>query len=127
VSEIKIKFPDGQVKSYANGSRPSDILEEIGGRLAREAIAAIFNDAVIDLSKPLQDNGTLHFLDAKSPEGIKVFWHSSAHVMAHAVKELFPEAKFAFGPPVDEGFYYDIYVEKAFTPDDLVRIEEKMH
>jgi len=127
VSEIKITFPDGRVKSYANGIRPADILREIGGRLAREAIAAKFNGAVIDLSKPLQEDGALVFIDIKSPEGIKVFWHSSAHVMAHAVKELFPEAKFAFGPTVEEGFYYDIYVEKAFTPDDLVRIEEKMH
>src|SRR5690606_39471269 len=63
--------------------------------------------------------------DLDSPEGMDVFWHSAAHIMAHAVKQLYPEAQFAFGPPVEEGFYYDIDVKSSFTPEDLQRIEEK--
>lgn len=123
---IDIQFPDGKVVQYPVGIRPLDIVEKIGGRLAKEALAAKFNDQVIDLTRPLEDSGSLLFLTIQDKEGREVYWHSSAHVMAHAVKELFPEAKFAFGPPVEEGFYYDIYVEKAFTPDDLEAIEKKM-
>ena len=126
LSKISVKFPDGKNIEYDQGIRPIDIVANIGGRLAKEAIAAKFNDEVVDLNRPLLENGPLFFLTIKDREGKEVFWHSSAHVMAHAVKDLFPDAKFAFGPPVEEGFYYDIHVEKAFTPDDLVNIEKRM-
>ncbi len=126
MSEITIVFPDGKEKSYPQGTKPQDIAAELGGRIAREAIAAKLNDQVIDLMRPIAENGRIVFLTAESAEGMDVFWHSAAHVMAHAVKSLYPDAKFAFGPPVAEGFYYDIHVEQAFTPEDLLRIEEKM-
>jgi len=126
VAQIKIKFPDGSVKTYESGVTPKAILAEIGGRLAKEAIAAKFNESIIDLSRPLTENGDLLFITFDSPEGKEVYWHSTAHVMAHAVKKLFPEAKFAFGPPIEEGFYYDIEVGDNFTPDDLQHIEEEM-
>jgi threonyl-tRNA synthetase len=126
VSDIKVTFPDGQEKTYADGIRPMDIARQISGRLAKEAIAAKFNNHLIDMLRPLAENGTLLFLTADSPEGKDIYWHSTAHIMAHAVKELFPDAHFAFGPPVEEGFYYDIEVKNAFTPDDLTKIEEKM-
>ena len=126
MANIKVTFPDGNVVEHEAGIRPLDIVAGIGGRIKKEAIAAKYNDQVVDLTRPLQEDGTVLFLTMNDKEGQEVFWHSSAHVMAHAVKELFPEAKFAFGPPVEQGFYYDIYVEKTFTPDDLVRIEKKM-
>lgn len=127
MSSVVIKFPDGNSKAYEAGIRPADILGELKGRLERESIAAIFNGKVIDLSRPIIEDGEILFLLPDSPEGREVFWHSTAHVMAHAVKEVFPQAKFAFGPPVEEGFYYDIDVPAAFTPEDLGRIESKMH
>lgn len=126
MADITIVFPDGKEKNYPQGTKPQDIAAELGGRIAREAIAAKLNDQVIDLMRPIPENGRIVFLTAESAEGMDVFWHSAAHVMAHAVKTLYPDAKFAFGPPVAEGFYYDIHVEQAFTPEDLLRIEDKM-
>ena len=124
---IDITFPDGKIKSYEEGVKPKDILSEIGGRLAKESIAAKVNGAFIDLDRPILNSTDIVFLSFNSKEGMEIYWHSTAHVMAHAVKSLYPEARFAFGPPVEEGFYYDIEVDENFTPDDLVRIEEKMH
>lgn len=126
MAEIEIRFPDGKTKSYAWGTSAKKILEEMGGRLQKEALAVRLNDQVLDLNRPLPQDGDLQFLTFESAEGKEVFWHSSAHVMAHAVKELFPQAKFAFGPPVEEGFYYDVDAGQSLTPDDLVKIEQKM-
>jgi threonyl-tRNA synthetase len=126
VPDIQIKFPDGSIRAYPQGVRSLDILGELNGRLARESIAAVFNGKLVDLTQSLDESGELLFITPDSPEGRDIYWHSSAHVMAHAVKELYPKARFAFGPPVEDGFYYDIDVPDAFTPDDLARIEEKM-
>ena len=126
MSEITLVFPDGKAKQYPQGTQAQHIAAELGGRIAREAIAAKVNDTVIDLTRPIAESGTLLFLTADAAEGMDVFWHSAAHVMAHAVKSLYPEARFAFGPPVEDGFYYDIQVDQAFTPEDLLRIEAKM-
>ena len=126
MADIKIKFPDGKVKSYTNGITGLDILNEIGGRLKKEALAVQINGSVLDLTRPLPHGGEITFLNFDTEVGKDVFWHSSAHVMAHAVKKVFPDAKFAFGPPVDEGFYYDIDTEQNITADDLEKIEEKM-
>ena len=126
MAELEIKFPDGRVKTYNNGVTGLDILNEIGGRLKKEAVAVRINGAVYDLARPLPQGGEINFIKFDSEEGKDVFWHSSAHVMAHAVKKVFPDAKFAFGPPVDEGFYYDIDTEQNITADDLEKIEEKM-
>lgn len=126
MAKISIRFPDGKEKSYESGITGRDILTEIGGKLAREALALKLNNKLFDLSRPLAESGDLLFLTFDSREGKEIFWHSSAHIMAHAVKELFPQAKFAFGPPVEEGFYYDIDLGQSLTPEDLVRIEAKM-
>ena len=121
-----IKFPDGQVKNYNDGTKPIDILEEIGGRLLKQSVAARVDGQLLDLSAILDTDGEIQFIDISSPEGMDIFWHSSAHVMAHAIKKIFPNAKFAFGPPVEQGFYYDVDVERSLTPDDLVEIEKVM-
>ncbi|MDZ7317250.1 MAG: threonine--tRNA ligase [candidate division KSB1 bacterium] len=126
MAKISIRFPDGREKSYDSGITGRDILTEIGGKLAREALALKINNKLLDLARPLTESGDLLFLTFDSREGKEIFWHSSAHIMAHAVKELFPQAKFAFGPPVEEGFYYDIDLGQSLTPEDLVRIEAKM-
>ncbi len=126
LSEIQITFPDGNVKNYAQGVVGFDILNELGGRIKKEAVAFRIDDTIVDLRRPVPHSGKIEFLTFDSPDGKYVFWHSSAHVMAHAVKEVFPNAKFAFGPPVDEGFYYDIDPGDSISLDDLEKIEKKM-
>ena len=126
LAEIQIIFPDGKSSKYPAGTTAQDILNELGGRLKKEALAVKINNAVYDLSRPIPHDGRIEFVRFDSKEGKEVFWHSSAHIMAHAVKQVFPQAKFAFGPPVEEGFYYDIGLEQSITPDDLEKIEAKM-
>ncbi len=121
-----IKFPDGQVKTYPEGTTPKDILNEINGRLKKEAVAAKVNGTTYDLDRPISQDGEILFVKFDDAEGKDVFWHSAAHVMAHAIKALYPEAKFAFGPPVEQGFYYDVDVDKTISQDDLAKIEQKM-
>jgi len=126
LAEIEIVFPDGKSIKYPAGTTALDILNELGGRLKKEALAAKIDNTVYDLSQAIPHGGQIEFLRFDAKEGKEVFWHSSAHIMAHAVKEVFPQAKFAFGPPVEEGFYYDIGLEQRITPDDLEKIEAKM-
>ncbi len=126
MADITVTFPDGKTKQYPAGVRVRDILSEINGRISREAIAAKYDERWSDLSAPLNNDGKLVFITADSPEGMDIFWHSSAHVMAHAIKLLFPQAKFAFGPPVEDGFYYDVDIARPLTPEDLQAIEKKM-
>ncbi|HPI72246.1 MAG TPA: threonine--tRNA ligase [bacterium] len=126
MAEITVTFPDGKTKQYPAGVRVRDILSEINGRISREAIAAKYDERWLDLSAPLTSDGKLVFITADSAEGMNIFWHSSAHVMAHAIKSLFPQAKFAFGPPVEDGFYYDVDIARPLTPEDLQAIEKKM-
>ena len=95
-------------------------------RLAKDAVAAKVNGVVIDLTRPLEEDCELQILTFDDPEGREVFWHSSAHLMAHAIEELFPGAKFGVGPPIEDGFYYDVDVDKPLTVEDLAKIEEKM-
>jgi len=120
-----ITFPDGSKKEFPAGTSPKNIAESIGRKLAEAALAAKFNGQAIDLSTPLQENGTLEILTFDSPAGKEVFWHSSSHVLAKAVKELWPHAKLTIGPSIEEGFYYDFDVEKPFSEQDLQKLEEK--
>lgn len=126
MNEILIKFPDGSEKAFPKGVTGFEIAKSISPRLSKEAIAVRFNGDLRDLSIKIEDNGPIEILTFDSPEGKQVFWHSSAHVMAQAVKDLFPDAKLAIGPPIEEGFYYDFDVEKPFSPEDLERIEKRM-
>ncbi|MBN1540671.1 threonine--tRNA ligase [candidate division KSB1 bacterium] len=126
MSNITVTFPDGKQQTFSAGITPATILQELGGRLLKESIAARYDGSVVDLTRPLQGDGSIHFLTFADDDGRDVFWHSSAHVMAHAIKSLFPHAKFAFGPPVEQGFYYDVELEKPLVPEDLERIEKKM-
>ncbi|CUT01795.1 threonine--tRNA ligase [Candidatus Chrysopegis kryptomonas] len=126
MDKIKVKLPDGSVLEVDKGTTPLQIAEKLSKRLAKEAVAAKVNGVVIDLVRPLEEDCELQILTFDDPEGREVFWHSSAHLMAHAIEELFPGAKFGVGPPIEDGFYYDVDVDRPLTPDDLVKIEEKM-
>jgi threonyl-tRNA synthetase len=130
---IQIKLPDNSVKDVPKGTTALDIAKSISPRLASAAIAAQVrptsngNEAkLVDLTRPLEQDSELRILTEKDPESLEVFRHSSAHLLAAAVLELFPETKLGHGPATDAGFFYDFYRPTPFTPDDLAKIEKKM-
>jgi len=125
---MKITFPDGQVREYPEGTRAIDIARSVSNRLAEEALGAFFNGEKIDLSRQIFTDGTIRFVTFDDPEGKEIYWHSSAHLMAEAIQELYPGVKFGIGPAIEWGFYYDVALPdgKKITNEDLPRIEQKM-
>ncbi len=126
MSSIQITLPDGSVQSVAVGIRPIDIARNISPRLADAAIAAKVNSETVDLDRPIETDATVQILTAKDPAALEVYRHSTAHLLALAVQELFPETHLGIGPPIDTGFYYDFERKTPFSPDDLEKIEAKM-
>ncbi|MFP4656587.1 MAG: threonine--tRNA ligase [Candidatus Woesearchaeota archaeon] len=123
---MEIELPDGSVKEYENGKTPLDIAKDISEGLARATLAAKVDDKVIDATTPLTTDCKVQLLTFDDEEGKRVFWHSSTHVLAQAVKELWPHVKLTIGPAIEGGFYYDFDTKEPFTPEDLKTIEEKM-
>jgi threonyl-tRNA synthetase len=121
-----VTLPDGSVREFAAGTTPRQIAEGIGAGLARAALAARVDGSIRDLDRPLESDTSLALLTDRDPEALEVLRHSSAHILATAVRELFPGAGIGFGPPIEDGFYYDFQVDRPFTPEDLERIEQKM-
>jgi threonyl-tRNA synthetase len=126
MSQIQVTLPDGSVKSVAAGARPLDIARDISPRLADDAVVARVNGQLWDLTRPLEGDAQLQILTPKNPESLEVYRHSTAHLLAAAVLELFPETKLGIGPPTDTGFFYDFQRETPFTPEDLAAIEKRM-
>src|SRR6516162_1905946 len=126
MSNIEITLPDGSKQSVAADTRPIDIARGISPRLADAAIAAKVNGEMFDLTRPIEKDSTLQILTAKDPESLEVYRHSTAHLLAAAVLELYPETQLGIGPPIENGFYYDFDRATPFTPDDLEKIEKKM-
>lgn len=125
---IKITFPDGAVREYENGVTALDVAKSISEGLARKIIAASINGKVIDATRPINEDATLKLLTWNDAEGKSTFWHSTAHLMAEAVENMFPGVKFWVGPPVDNGFYYDMDLgDKKITEEDLKVLEKKMN
>jgi threonyl-tRNA synthetase len=124
--QIHLTFPDGAVREFPLGTTAMDVAKSIGPRLASDALAAKSGDKLIDLSTKLEADGPIQFIMPSSAEGLEIFRHSTAHLLAAAVTELFPDAHPGIGPPTESGFYYDFYREKPFTEDDLAKIEAKM-
>ncbi|MDR2474852.1 MAG: threonine--tRNA ligase [Bacteroidales bacterium] len=124
---IKITFPDNSVKEYAEGITPLQVAESISPRLAESVLAAKVSGEVWDLTRPLEQDATLQLLKWEDEEGKHAYWHSSAHLMAEALQELYPKVKFGIGPAVENGFYYDVDLSDAVVTDsDFVAIESKM-
>src|SRR6184192_935408 len=123
---IQIKLPDGSTKEVPKGTTPLDVAKSISPRLADAALVAKTNGDLIDLTRPLDRDAELRILTEKDPEALEVYRHSSAHLLAAAVLELFPETKLGHGPATDSGFFYDFYRPTPFTPEDLEKIEKKM-
>ena len=123
---VRVTLPDGGVREVPRGTSARAVAEAIGAGLARAAVAAKVDGAVWDLDRPIERDVSLAILTERDPEALEVLRHSAAHVLATAVRDLFPGAGIGFGPPIEDGFYYDFEVPRPFTPEDLERIEAKM-
>jgi threonyl-tRNA synthetase len=126
MNQLQITLPDGSVRSVPEGTPPADIARSISSRLADDAIVARVNGNLWDLTRPLEGDAKLEILTTKSVEALQVYRHSTAHLLAAAVLELYPETKLGIGPPIDTGFYYDFQRDAAFTPEDLEKLEARM-
>ncbi len=126
MNKIKITFPDGNKKEFDSGITPYSIAESISSRLAKESLAAKVSGSIYDLYRPITDDAEIKFLTFNEDEGKEVYWHSTSHLMAHAVQTIYPEAKFGVGPAIDAGFYYDIDINSTLHDEDLKKIEDKM-
>jgi threonyl-tRNA synthetase len=123
---VRVTLPDGSQREAAAGTTPRQIAESIGPGLARAALVARVNGEIWDLDRPLEADASVAILTDRDAEALQVLRHSAAHVLATAVRELFPSAGIGFGPPIEDGFYYDFQVDRPFTPEDLERLEAKM-
>lgn len=123
---IKVELKDGIVKEFENGVSAADVAKSLGAGLYKSACACKIDGQVSDLRTALQKDCKLEILTFDDTDGKKTFWHTTSHVLAQAVKRLFPKTKFAIGPAIDSGFYYDFDVEKPFSPDDLEKITSEM-
>ncbi len=126
LSQIKIKFPDNSEKTVHENITPLEIAKDISNSLAKKALAAKINGRIVSLNEPLKESGDFQVLTFDDEEGKDIFWHSSAHLMAQAIKRVFPETQFGIGPPIENGFYYDIDLDRPITPEDFDSIEAEM-
>jgi threonyl-tRNA synthetase len=126
MEEIRVSLPDGSRKTVPRGTSVLEVARSIGPRLAREAIAAKVDDKAVDLSTPLSQDSALVILTPSQPEALEIYRHSTAHLLAQAVQEIFPDARVGIGPVIEDGFYYDFDKQEPFTPEDLEVIESKM-
>jgi threonyl-tRNA synthetase len=122
---VKITFPDGSIEEYKDGITPAEIAKMLGARLFKDALAAKVNDEVVDLNYPINKDCKIEILTFDSKEGKEVYWHSSSHVMAAAVKKLYPDTHFGIGPSIEEGFYYD-FDNLKIDESELIKIESEM-
>ena len=124
---MNIKFPDGSIKQFENGTTPLQIAESISSRLAQDVLAATLDGEEWDLTRPIVSDGEIKLFKWDDPEGKHAFWHTSAHLLAEALQELYPGVKFGIGPAIENGFYYDIDPgEHTITSADFPKIEAKM-
>ncbi|HLS48053.1 MAG TPA: TGS domain-containing protein, partial [Gemmatimonadales bacterium] len=126
MSTVRITLPDGSVRELPRGSTGRELAGSIGPGLARAALAVKVDGQIRDLDRPIEQDAAVSILTERDPEALELLRHSSAHILATAVRELFPGAGIGFGPPIEDGFYYDFQVERPFTPEDLERLEAKM-
>jgi threonyl-tRNA synthetase len=124
--KIKITFPDGNIKEYDKGISAMDIAKSISNKFADAILVCQINKKAIDLSAPIKEDGSIMFFKFDSPEGKECYWHTTSHMMAQAIEELYPGAKFGVGPAIEAGFYYDVDSTTKFTEEDLKKIEARI-
>src|SRR3954470_22787675 len=124
---IKITLPDGSIREYEKGTTSLQVAQSISEGLARNVLAAKVNDQVWDATRPITEDARLQLLTWNDAQGKETMWHSSAHLMAEALESLYPGVKFWVGPPLENGFYYDVDLNsQTLTPADFEKIEQKM-
>ncbi|AZV63260.1 threonine--tRNA ligase [Peribacillus frigoritolerans] len=123
---LKISFPDGAVKEFAKGTTTEDIAASISPGLRKKSIAGKFNGELYDLKRPIEQDGTIEIVTQDAADALEILRHSTAHLMAQAIKRLYKNAKFGVGPVIEGGFYYDMDLEESLTPEDLPLIEKEM-
>ena len=123
---LNITLPDGSVRQYESPVTVAQIAASIGAGLAKATVAGKVNGKLVDACDPITEDSTVQIITPKDQEGVEIIRHSCAHLVGHAVKQLYPNAKMVIGPVIEEGFYYDIATEKPFTPEDVVAIEARM-
>ena len=121
-----IRLPDGSERKYEHPVTVGEVAASVGSGLARAALAGKVNGKLVDISSRIETDSDVSIVTEKDAEGLAVIRHSTAHLLAHAVKELFPEAQVTIGPVIEDGFYYDFSYKRPFTPDDLAAIEKRM-
>ncbi len=126
MNEVVVTLPDGSARTVAAGTRVREVAEAISPRLAKAALVGQVDGVLVDLDHPLERAASVRILTADAPEALTVYRHSTAHLLAAAVTNLFPDVQCGIGPPTDEGFFYDFVVPRPFVPDDLEAIEQKM-
>jgi threonyl-tRNA synthetase len=124
---IEVRLPDDSLRQLPEGATGADLAGGIGARLLEAALAVKVDGRLTDLKAPLVNGAKVEIVTNKTPESLELIRHSTAHLLAHAVKRLYPEAKVGIGPVIEDGFYYDFWVDKPFTPEDLPVIEAEMH
>ena len=126
MSQINITLPDGSIRQYESPTTIAQIAADIGAGLAKATVAGKINGILRDASDPITEDASVQIITPKDPEGVEIIRHSCAHLVGHAVKQLFPSVKMVIGPVIEDGFYYDIFSEKPFTPEDIAAIETRM-
>ncbi|MEG6569202.1 threonine--tRNA ligase [Thermoanaerobacterium thermosaccharolyticum] len=124
---MKIILKDGTEKEFENGKNVYEIAKSLSQRLAKEAVGGKFNGKIVELFTPINEDGKLEILTFDDEDGKKIYWHTSSHIMAQAIKRLYKDVKLTIGPAIDNGFYYDFDVDEPFTVDDFSKIEEEMN
>ena len=123
----QITLPDGSIKSFDHPVSVMEVAQSIGAGLAKATIAGKVNGRLVDASDLITDDAALNIITAKDQEGVEIIRHSCAHLVGHAVKQLYPDVQMVIGPVIEDGFYYDIFSDKPFTPEDMEAIEARMH
>jgi threonyl-tRNA synthetase len=126
MQKIKVTLPDNSIREFDKGISALKVAESISSRLAQDALAAEVNGVVRDLMFKIDNDSTVKFLTFEDDRGKEVYWHSTSHLMAHAIQEIYPEAKFGVGPAIESGFYYDIDINSKLSEEDLKVVEQKM-
>ena len=126
MSQLNITLPDGSIRHYESPTTIAQIAADIGAGLAKATVAGKVNGILRDASDPITEDASVQIITPKDPEGVEIIRHSCAHLVGHAVKQLFPSVKMVIGPVIEDGFYYDIFSEKPFTPEDVAAIETRM-
>ena len=123
---VAITLPDGSIKQFDGNTTVMQVAQSIGAGLAKATVAGRVNGQLVDASDPITTDATVEIITPKDDAGVEIIRHSTAHLLGHAVKQLYPDVKMVIGPVIDDGFYYDIYSERSFTPDDMAKIEARM-